>query len=209
MEMEKEMAEMQESAKIFDVQLPDFKQLKVCRSELRLLKILWDYVIMVRMMFEFWNNILWAEIDVEQMDVDCKKLSKEIRTLDKEMRSWDVYLGLENDLKNMITSLRAVGELQNPAIRDRHWDELMSATQVTFAMDKDTTMYDLLKLNLHQFEEDVHGIVDKAVKETSMEKTLREFGVTWANMAFIHTEHPRTKTTLLTAEEEVIETLED
>lgn len=65
------------------------------------------------------------------MDIDCKKLSKEIRTLDKEMRSWDVYLGLENELKNMITSLRAVGELQNPAIRERHWNELMEATQVT------------------------------------------------------------------------------
>lgn len=68
-EMEKEMAEMQESAKIFDVQLPDFKQLKICRSELRLLKILWDYVIMVRMMFTFWNNILWTDIDVEQVSI--------------------------------------------------------------------------------------------------------------------------------------------
>lgn len=76
-------------------------------------------------------------------------------------------------------------------------------------MNKDTTLQDLLNLNLHKFEDDVHGIVDKAVKETSMEKTLREFGVTWANMAFIHHEHPRTKITLLIAEEEVIETLED
>ncbi|XP_055876061.1 dynein beta chain, ciliary-like isoform X4 [Biomphalaria glabrata] len=209
MDMEKEMLEMQESAKIFDVQLPDFKQLKVCRTELRLLKILWDYVIMVRMMFEFWNNIRWSEIDVEQMDIDCKKLSKEIRTLDKEMRSWDVYLGLENELKNMITSLRAVGELQNPAIRERHWNELMEATQVTFSMNEDTTLADLLKLHLHNFEEEVNGIVDKAVKETSMEKTLREFGVTWANMSFIHSEHARTKITLLNVEEEVIETLEE
>ena len=30
----------------------------------------------------------------------------------------------------MVTSLRAVGELQNPAIRDRHWEQLMQATQV-------------------------------------------------------------------------------
>lgn len=30
----------------------------------------------------------------------------------------------------MVTSLRAVGELQNQAIRDRHWEQLMQATQV-------------------------------------------------------------------------------
>lgn len=67
--MENELKEMQESALIFDVQLPDFKQLKACRSELKMLKVLWDYVIMIRMMFEYWNRILWTEIDVEQVIV--------------------------------------------------------------------------------------------------------------------------------------------
>lgn len=30
----------------------------------------------------------------------------------------------------MLTSLRAVGELQNPAIRERHWHQLMTSTKV-------------------------------------------------------------------------------
>lgn len=30
----------------------------------------------------------------------------------------------------MLTSLRAVAELQNPAIRERHWDQLMRTTKV-------------------------------------------------------------------------------
>lgn len=42
-----------------------------------------------------------------------------------------MFSGLDSDVKNMITSLRAVGELQNPAIRDRHWHELMQAAKVT------------------------------------------------------------------------------
>lgn len=50
--------------------------------------------------------------------------------LDKEMRSWDTYTCLEATVKNMVTSLRAVGELQNPAIRERHWKQLMSSTKV-------------------------------------------------------------------------------
>ena len=37
-------------------------------------------------------------------------------------------------------------------------------------MDEDTTLADLLKLNLHNFEDEVRGIVDKAVKEMGMEK---------------------------------------
>jgi len=56
---------------------------------------------------------------------------QDIRSLDKEMRAWDAFTGLDSLVKNMVTSLRAVGELQNPAIRDRHWEQLMQATQVS------------------------------------------------------------------------------
>jgi len=62
---------------------------------------------------------------------ECKKFSKELRVLDKETRAWDAYNGAENAVKNMMTSLRAVGELQNPSIRDRHWTQLMQATGVS------------------------------------------------------------------------------
>ena len=42
--------------------------------------------------------------------------------------------------------------------------------QVKFTMDEGTTLADLLSLNLHEFEDEVRNIVDKAVKEMSMEK---------------------------------------
>lgn len=66
------------------------------------------------------------------MDIECKKFAKDIRLLDKEMRAWDTFINLESTVKNMLTSLRAVGELQNPAIRERHWNQLMNSTKVTF-----------------------------------------------------------------------------
>ena len=42
-------------------------------------------------------------------------------------------------------------------------------------MDDSTTLADLLKLNLHEFEDEVRGIVDKAVKEMGMEKVMQSF----------------------------------
>uniref|UniRef100_H2ZKB4 AAA+ ATPase domain-containing protein n=1 Tax=Ciona savignyi TaxID=51511 RepID=H2ZKB4_CIOSA len=156
-----------------------------------------------------WKTTLWADINVEQMDIDCKRFAKDIRTLDKEARAWDVFGGLDSLVKNMITSLRAVGDLQNPAIRDRHWHELMQAAKVRFTMDETTTLADLLKLNLHNFEDEVREIVDKAVKEMGMEKTLRELDVTWAAMDFEYEHHQRTQSPLIKSNEELVETLED
>ena len=76
-------------------------------------------------------------------------------------------------------------------------------------MSDETTLSDLLALNLHNFEDEVHNIVDKATKELSMEKTLKELDVTWSQMEFQHDKHLRTGTMLLKSDEELIETLED
>ena len=53
-----------------------------------------------------------------------------MRKLDKEARVWDVYSGLDLYVKNLLTSLRAVSHLQNLAIRERHWAQLVRTTQV-------------------------------------------------------------------------------
>lgn len=53
-----------------------------------------------------------------------------MRKLDKEARAWDVYSGLDLYVKNLLTSLRAVTQLQNMAIRERHWVQLVGVTQV-------------------------------------------------------------------------------
>lgn len=51
--------------------------------------------------------------------------------MDKEIRDWSVYTYIENTIKNMITSLKTLIELQNPAMKERHWAELMKVTNVT------------------------------------------------------------------------------
>ena len=50
---------------------------------------------------------------------------------------------------------------------------IVTCSQVKFSMSEETNLSDLLALNLHNFEEEVRNIVDKATKELSMEKTLK------------------------------------
>lgn len=44
--------------------------------------------------------------------------------------------------------------------------------QVKFEMSDETTLADLLQLDLHKYEDEVRNIVDKAVKESGMEKVF-------------------------------------
>ena len=76
---------------------------------------------------------------------------------------------------------------------------------MAFVMSDATTLADLLALNLHSFEDEVRNIVDKAVKEMSMEKVLKELDVTWSAMEFEHETHARTGEVL---NEDIMRTLQ-
>uniref|UniRef100_W5MKY4 Dynein, axonemal, heavy polypeptide 9 like n=1 Tax=Lepisosteus oculatus TaxID=7918 RepID=W5MKY4_LEPOC len=208
-ELEREMRKLQETADLFEVNVPDYKQLKQCRSDIILVKSVWDMVIFVKTSIEDWTKTPWKEINVEQMDMDLRRFAKEMKTLDKEVRAWSVYTGLESTVKNLLTSLRAVNELQNPTVRERHWQQLMNATGVCFVMDDTTILGDLLELQLHRVEDEVKNIVDKSVKEMAIEKVLTEINQTWSMMNFSYEKHHNTGIPLLKSDENLIETLED
>ncbi|KAJ8415860.1 hypothetical protein AAFF_G00404170 [Aldrovandia affinis] len=207
--LEEEMTELQESSHLFEVSVPDYRRLKLCRKEIVILKELWDIVEYVHCSIEEWTKTQWREINVDQMDAELRRFTKDMRKLDKEARGWDVYGGLDLTVKNLLTSLRAVTELQNRAIRDRHWAQLICAAGVEFTMTDSTTLANLLDLQLHRVEEEVRNIVDKAVKEMAIEKVLSEICQTWTTMEFSYEEHYRTSTPLLKSDEDLIETLEE
>lgn len=81
--------------------------------------------------------------------------------------------------------------------------------QVKFTMDDKTTLEDLLKLELYKYDEEVKNMVDKAVKEMSMEKTLKELHQVWDYLEFDKEPHERTKLSVLKISEEIMETLEE
>ncbi|KAG7242136.1 hypothetical protein INR49_024182, partial [Caranx melampygus] len=208
-DMEKELAELQESTNLFDVTIPDYRDIKLCRREIIVLKELWDIVLFVQSSVKNWTMTKWRQINVDQMDAELWRFAKDIRKLDKEARVWDVYSGLDLYVKNLLASLRAVSHLQNLAIRERHWVQLISATQMDITVTDRTTLEDLLALQLHLFEDEVCNIVDKAVKEMAIEKVVTEISQTWASMELSYEDHYQTSVPLLQCDEELIETLED
>lgn len=46
--MEADMKKLQDTADLFEVSFPDYKQLRQCRSDIILVKAVWDMVIFVK-----------------------------------------------------------------------------------------------------------------------------------------------------------------
>lgn len=76
-------------------------------------------------------------------------------------------------------------------------------------MTDTTTLADLLELQLHKFEEEVKNIVDKSVKEATMEKTLNDLNNNWKAVQFETETHDRTKLKIIRVSEDILETLEE
>jgi dynein heavy chain, axonemal len=124
---------------------------------MRPLKQLWDLIYLIRSRIDGWTKTPWKQVNIELIDQELRQtyLNKELRSLAKEANQWHAYHGIEKDVKNLVGSLRSVAEFRNGAIRARHWEELMKETGVQIHITDETSLQDLLALNLHKYEEEV------------------------------------------------------
>ncbi|PNJ55829.1 DNAH11 isoform 6 [Pongo abelii] len=111
--LEEEMLQMQESTRLFEVALPEYKQMKQCRKEIKLLKGLWDVIIYVRRSIDNWTETQWRQINVEQMDVELRRFAK-VKFLINEATTLADLLALqlhrvEDDVRRIVD--KAVKEL--------------------------------------------------------------------------------------------------
>ena len=76
-----------------------------------------------------WNAFVGLESTVKNMMTRCEEGFNDQRA-DQDGDKDDKDEDDGDDAMNDISSLRAVGELQNNAIRERHWLQLVQATKV-------------------------------------------------------------------------------
>ncbi|XP_075250106.1 dynein beta chain, ciliary-like isoform X2 [Convolutriloba macropyga] len=204
------LKEIQDSAKLFEVGVPDFKALKLCLHEARLLKNVWDHVDLMKHLIDEWTSSKWMEMDLNEIGLKAREFSATLRAMDKQVKEWHVYKGVEDNVKNLLKSLSSVTELRSPSIRNRHWNELMRATGVKIIMTDETQLKDLLALNLHKYEDEVKNIVDKADKEEQMGKAIAEYHKFWDTSDFVFEPAPNRKDVQVIKTDPILmETLED
>jgi len=208
--MIKETKALNELEQLFELNETLARELKVCLREGVALKHVWDMVQFVVLQYAEWKKIRWDDIDVDLLQNLNKVTIKDVKQMDKSVKNLGVYKGLEDMVKNMQITLPLVEELHHPAMRDRHWKQLMKAMAVSFTMDANFTLGDLIALKPFEFVDDVGEIVDRAQKELIIEKQLKKIEDVWRNLdiQFVIWEEGN-ELQLLFVPEEVSEALEE
>lgn len=168
----KEIAEVAKECKHFEglaavfefsqLMEPILADLKQTQADLVMVKDVWDTSVLCEVQFADWKKTLWNDIRTDLMEDGAKNFVKEVKSLNKLVRDEDVFKGVDNSVKNFLVSVPLVADLRSPAMRDRHWQQLMDTTKVSIDVKNPSfSLSDLLALELHKFEEEVGEIVDR------------------------------------------------
>ncbi|TNJ29607.1 Dynein heavy chain [Giardia muris] len=180
---------IQKSQILFNVNLSagnkpdDFTMLISTDKELVLLKSVWDVVDIITTQIEAWKQTDFKDINTDYMEETIKKFSKEIRNIDRGARSFDVYVKLDEEVKNFLKTLPLISSLRSPSMGPAHWKALENIIHqkidiTTFKLE------DLINLELHRFADDVESIVARADKEKQMKDQLLKLEGNWKDLGF-------------------------
>ena len=180
--LEERAAKLTDLEKVFELNVSKHRQIKKCRAENRLLKVVWDMGAVIKHQAEDWKKTRWNAIDTDELLVETKKLQKSLLQLPSETQGWDVYQGLTAEVKNLLTVLPLVNLLHSPAMEDRHWRELKVATGRQFLKDDSFCLSNVLELELHKYVNDVEYIVELANKESKISQQLKKIEAQWLTL---------------------------
>ena len=175
--------ELNDHQELFELNVSDHSLLEQSLAELKALKEFWHTARELLETFSSWKGQQWSDINVESLIDEAKSLRRALRGVDKNVRSFEVYRKLDEQVKSWITSLPLINELRSPAMRDRHWKQLMRATGRSLDIEESFTLGDLLSIDLHSYSEAVTEIVERANKELVIERGIEKIEENWASLA--------------------------
>ncbi len=171
----------------------------------------WNAAILVSQEINTCKMMLWSSLDTDLLEETAKQLVLTLRKLPKVVRSTDAFKGLDKSSKEFVTTVPIIVSLRSPAMRERHWRELMEVVKREFTLpnkNPSMTLKDLLEMDLHVYANDVEEIAEKALKEAKHEETLKNLEKTWNEVTFTMAYYKDTDVPLLSLSEEIVETLE-
>lgn len=157
------------------------------------------------------KQVLWSEMDANELDEGSKNQVKSIKSLHKCVRWSPAYKAADKLSKDFLNTIPLISLLAAKSMRPRHWEELQKVTKKNFIPpyeDKALLLGGILALNLHEYTADVEDICDQAVKELKIENTVTQLIERWKGIEWLMELYQDTDVPLLKMAEEDFEALE-
>ncbi|ETM55018.1 hypothetical protein L914_01719 [Phytophthora nicotianae] len=195
-QVEQEAARLMELEDIFELASSKFDVLSTLRVNFTTLKHIWDFVALLDSIYvNKWQPLPWNDLDADALMEEVDELERHRHALfasARGVKEWSIYDYLEQKLHQMTVVLPLVKHLHSPAVRDRHWKNLMVLAKKHFDLSgagglseissggKSSLRFEeVLKLELFRFVNEVNELVEVAAREFKIEQQLQSIDTTW------------------------------
>ena len=117
-----------------------------------------------------------------QMLAKVQDFQNATKRMPKVLREYEAFVELKRTIDDFLETLPLVQQLAHPAMRQRHWQQLMTVTGRQLLVYADNfKLSTLLEADLLEFIEDVEDITNSATKELQIEEKLSVIQEDWSD----------------------------
>eukprot|EP00762_Andalucia_godoyi_P004499 ANDGO_05184.mRNA.1 Dynein-1-beta heavy chain len=202
-------AELKSGLKIFEIDNPPYREMAEVSKEVDLLHDIWHLVEEWNTSYDNWKLGAFSGLKIDEMETQAQGYVKRLVRLGRDIKGWTVWTSLKKRVDQFRATMPLIQDLKNPAMRDRHWTQLMDEIGKEFDPKAEAfTLEKVMELGLDQFGEAISSLSTSAAKELSIEQALQKIESTWGELAFDVSPY-RKDYFLLKISEDLFTTLED
>lgn len=135
----------------------------------------------------------------------CHKLNREIKD-----KNWEISEAIKSRIDQFKRTMPLIQDLKNPAMRERHWNQIKTELQKSFDQTGDSfTLEKIINLGFDQYAEQISEISGAASKELSIEQVLKGIAESWESLSLDISPYKDRGHFKLRSTDEIFQTLED
>ena len=176
---------LQEYQVILKLPIEEFEVLDEVGSDLSLKLRLWrDKAEWTKLRTSMLSTDI-STIDVGMMEKELTKYNRTVFLAGKGLPNNDVVPFLKESVDELNPVLPVVVDLRNPALKDRHWEELTELLGIDIQKEENFTLNDLIEKKVSLKQEEISTIATSAQQEAILEEMMAKVTAMWSSAEFI------------------------
>jgi len=177
---------------IFQIELPESKEMEWTESELTILKEIWGMKKQWMEQWQQWKDDKFDDLVLNKMEATAAQFTKSVGKLAREngfqgepggAKKLASFQSLKSLIDQFRQTLPLIQDLKNPAIRKRHWAQLQQEIQKQFdPFSEAFTLDAVFALGLHLHGDFISEMSANANKELAIEQSLEEIEEAWSTI---------------------------
>ena len=164
-----------------------WKIIEATKADVKIIRNMWTFIQDTLNIFEDFKKTKWPDINGSSMDEKIgQALTKKMTAIRKEAQAY-IYIvdSISKEINLWKKLVPIISNLKSDYIKERHWDEVKLLLETPdLKVDGHLSIQTFYDLKVHEKNEDVTEVTEKAANEEKMNKKLNEIKSNWASFDF-------------------------